>query len=107
MKSEAASQQKPASKQQSSESTLRQKKKARAHKAAVETLRVAEVKREIVDAKEKEGSTYDEIADYIELSLSGGFVVPDLIAEPELDYGVGDAMSGSTTERSITDDPEI
>ena len=93
VKSEPASPQKPASKQQSSESTQKQKQKARAHKAAVETLRVAEVKREIIDAKENEGSTYDELANFIELSLSGVYVLPDLFA--------------GTEDSSIIDDPEI
>ena len=85
LKSEPASQQKPASKQQSPESTLRQKEKARAHKAAVESLRVLEVKQEIVDAQDKEGSSYDEIADYIELMRA----------------------VDSTTWNDVSDDPEI
>ena len=91
--SSMSSQQEPASEQQPSEPTLSGKKKQeagkkKAKKAAVEAFRVAQVKQEIVAANE--GSSYEDIAQYIELELSSGRILPEVIEQGDFEYGTHD-----------------
>ena len=69
--------------------SMKGKKKAKVHKAAVEAFRIAKVKQEIVDASGS--SSYEDIEQYIELQLSSGRVLPDLIEEEDFEYGTHDA----------------
>ena len=93
--SSMSSQQEPASEQQPSEPTLSGKAKVKqeagkkkAKKAAVEAFRVAQVKQEIVAANE--GSSYEDIAQYIELELSSGRILPEVIEQGDFEYGTHD-----------------